>query len=65
SESWSLGGYTSITSPGTLTSCGYTLRTPCGRIHWSGSETATEWTGYIDGAISSGERVAEEILAAR
>ncbi len=63
SEPWSLGGYTGITAPGTLTSCGAALCEPCGRIHWAGSETATRWSGYIDGAISSGERVASEILS--
>src|SRR5690348_13776019 len=23
-------------------------RTPCGRVHWAGSETANIWNGYID-----------------
>jgi monoamine oxidase len=35
-----------------------------GRIHWAGTETAERWTGYIDGAIDSGQRVAAEILDA-
>lgn len=65
SESWSLGGYAGIMAPGTLTTCGHALRTPCGRIHWAGTETATRWIGYIDGAISSGERAAEEVAASR
>ncbi|GAC1545041.1 MAG: hypothetical protein NVS3B10_09200 [Polyangiales bacterium] len=29
-----------------------------------GTETATVWSGYIDGAISSGKRAAAEIVAA-
>lgn len=33
------------------------------RIHWAGTETATYWNGYIDGAVSSGERAAAEVLA--
>ena len=37
---------------------------PVGRIHWAGTETATYWNGYMDGAISSGERVAAEVAAA-
>jgi len=33
-------------------------------IHFAGTETAEYWTGYMDGAIRSGERVASEILNA-
>jgi len=39
------------------------LREPVGRIHWAGTETAVEWTGYMEGAVQSGERAAAEILA--
>jgi monoamine oxidase len=35
---------------------------PIGRIHWAGAETATVWTGYMDGAVQSGERAAAEVL---
>jgi Flavin containing amine oxidoreductase len=34
------------------------------RIHWAGTETATFWNGYMDGAVRSGERAAKEVLAA-
>ena len=40
------------------------MRKPVGRIHWAGTETATYWNGYMDGAVSSGERVAAEVAAA-
>ena len=40
------------------------LRRPVGRIHWAGTETATAWAGYMDGAIESGQRAAAEVLAA-
>jgi monoamine oxidase len=30
---------------------GEQLRKPSGRIHWAGTETATIWNGYMDGAI--------------
>jgi monoamine oxidase len=49
---------------GALLSFGQALRRPVGRIHWAGTETATVWTGYMDGAVQSGERVAQEVLAA-
>jgi monoamine oxidase len=60
-DPWSRGCYVGVTSPGTLTSFGAALREPCGRIHWAGTETATDWMGYIEGAIQSGDRVAREI----
>ena len=41
---------------------GEAIRAPIGRIHWAGTETATYWNGYMDGAVRSGERVAKEIL---
>jgi monoamine oxidase len=33
-------------------------------VHWAGSETATRWAGFMDGAIRSGERAADEVDAA-
>lgn len=60
-DPWSRGCYVGVTAPGALTSFGYALRQPCGRIHWSGTETADEWLGYLDGAIQSGERAAAEV----
>ena len=52
-----------FTPPGVLLSYGEALRRPVGPIHWAGTETATVWNGYMDGAVQSGERVAEEVLA--
>jgi monoamine oxidase len=40
------------------------LRRPVGRVHLAWTETATEWTGYMEGAVQSGERAAAEVLAA-
>jgi monoamine oxidase len=62
-EEWSGGCYTGIMGPHTMTSLGPVLRTPTGRIHWAGTETAETWNGYIEGAIRSGERTAAEVLA--
>jgi monoamine oxidase len=62
-EPWSRGCYVGVMGPGTMTARGNSLREPCGRIHWAGTETATKWMGYIDGAIESGERVAQEIVS--
>lgn len=38
------------------------LRSPHERLHFAGTETATEWTGFISGAIQSGDRAANEVL---
>lgn len=54
-----------VTPPGVLTEYGPALRAPIGRIHWAGTETASNWAGYMDGAIQSGQRAAAEVLAAR
>ncbi|CZR67640.1 related to amine oxidase [Phialocephala subalpina] len=43
---------------------GNVLRSPCGNLHFVGTETAYEWKGYMDGAISAGERGAEEVIRA-
>lgn len=60
-EQWSLGGYVAHMPPGVMTNYGDALREPCGHIHWAGTETATEWAGYLDGALQSGIRVATEV----
>jgi monoamine oxidase len=50
--------------PGLLTSWGAALEKPIGPLHWAGTETAAVWNGYMDGAVRSGKRVAEEVAAA-
>ncbi|MEU5941125.1 FAD-dependent oxidoreductase [Micromonospora sp. NPDC047548] len=44
-------------------SSGAELRRPAGRVHWAGTETATRWAGYLEGAVLAGERAAAEVLA--
>lgn len=62
-EEFSRGCYAGTMTPGTWTTFGHALRTPVGRIHWAGTETATFWNGYVEGAIQAGERAADEVLA--
>jgi monoamine oxidase len=50
--------------PGVLLDFGTALRAPVGRVHWAGTETSDFWVGYMDGAVRSGERAAQEVLAA-
>jgi len=61
-EPWSRGCYVGLMPPRVLTEVGTALRAPVGRLHFAGTETATEYCGYIEGAIRSGERAAAEIL---
>jgi monoamine oxidase len=61
-EVFSRGGYGGYAPPGVLLDHGPALREPVGCIHWAGAETATVWTGYMDGAVQSGERAAQEVL---
>jgi monoamine oxidase len=62
-ERWTRGAPTSVLGPGTLLDFGAKLIEPVGVVHWAGTETAGYWNGYMDGAISSGERAAREVLA--
>jgi monoamine oxidase len=61
-EPYSRGCYGGVFAPGAWTGFGRLLREPAGRLHWAGTETATRWMGYMDGAIQSGERAAAEVL---
>jgi monoamine oxidase len=63
-EPFTRGGPVAVSSPGALTGLGGALRQPVGPLHWAGTETATEWCGYLDGAISSGRRAADEVRRA-
>ena len=62
-EQYTRGCYGCAMTPGAWTSFGSALRTPIGPIHWAGAETATRWSGYMDGAIRSGDSAAEAVLA--
>jgi monoamine oxidase len=44
---------------------GPALQAPTGRIHWAGTETASVFTGYMEGALESAERVFGELHALR
>lgn len=61
-EEFTRGCYGGRLGAGAWTQYGTALAAPVGRIHWAGSETSTVWNGYMDGAIRSGRRAADEIL---
>ena len=60
-EEFAPGGPTAAVPPGSWTTYGPWLRKPVEGIHWAGTETSDEWTGFLDGAVRSGRRVATEV----
>jgi monoamine oxidase len=60
-DTWTRGCFTGFLTPGATTLFGSAVRDPVGPIHWAGTETATTWPSFIDGAIRSGEREAAAI----
>jgi monoamine oxidase len=62
-EEWTRGAYCGYMPPGVCTRYGSALRSPIGPLVWAGTETAVEHNGYMEGAISSGERAAVEALS--
>lgn len=63
-ETFAPGGPTAAVPPGSWTQFGPLLRRPVGPLHWAGTETADEWTGFMDGAVRSGQRAAAEVADA-
>uniref|UniRef100_K1QSR4 Amine oxidase n=1 Tax=Magallana gigas TaxID=29159 RepID=K1QSR4_MAGGI len=60
-EQWSGGCYTAMMPPGFLTNFGEEIRRPEGNLYFAGTETATQWSGYMEGEVQAGERAAREI----
>jgi monoamine oxidase len=63
-ERWTKGSPVALQVPGAITAYGPTIRQPFRRVHWAGTETATYWAGYMDGAVRAGERAAKEVNTA-
>ena len=64
SEQYSGGCFTAFGMPGFITNYGELLRRPLmkDRIYLAGTETATYWSGYMDGAMQAGERAAVQVM---
>lgn len=62
SEQYTGGCYTCSYPPGVLSKYGKSIREPFGAILFAGTETATEWSGYMNGAVQAGERAAREAM---
>lgn len=62
-DPWTRGCPIAAAGPGVLSAYGDALRRPFGRVHWAGTETATQWAGFLEGALQAGERAAQEVIA--
>lgn len=62
SEQWSEGAPCPVPGPGVWERLGPSLRIPFENIHFVGTETAFLWKGYLEGAVTSGERGAREVI---
>jgi monoamine oxidase len=62
-QPWIRGGAASFFGPGLLTDYQYLFDKRIGRIHFAGTETATQYWGTMEGAFASGDRAAQEVLA--
>ena len=60
-EEFTRGCYGAHFTPGVWTGYGEALREAVGRIHWAGAETSPVWNGYMEGAVRTGEAVAERL----
>jgi cytochrome c2 len=61
-DPYSLGTWC-ILRKGQMTRYLAALREPHGRVHFAGGDLALGWRGFIDGAIESGNRVAQQVIA--
>lgn len=64
SEQWSLGCPCPYTRPGVLTPVGQHITESHGHVYFIGAETAVQWKGYMEGALTSGVRGASEVIKA-
>ena len=59
---WIGGAYSGYYKNGIFSKYGAFIAKPFSNIHWAGTETSTLFKGFMEGAVLSGERVAEEVL---
>jgi len=59
---WIRGCYNSNLGPCGLLHFGPALSKPIGPIKWAATETASAWSGYMEGAVEAGHRAAREAL---
>jgi|GEM_PF-5396843 len=60
-QQWTRGCFTGFLTPGATSLFRSAVRDPVGPLHWAGTENATVWPSFIDGAIRSAERAVAEV----
>ena len=63
-DPWSRGGY-AFFDPAFDPALRAWLARPFGRLFFAGEHTSVKWQGYMNGAVESGRRAAEEIIASQ
>jgi monoamine oxidase len=63
-DPWSRGGY-AFFDPTYDPSLRAWLARPFGRLFFAGEHTSIKWQGYMNGAVESGRRAAEEVIASQ
>ncbi len=61
-EQWTRGCYGGTAGPNALSQWGDSLRTVHRAVIWAGTETATDFNGYFEGAVQSGRRAATQAM---
>ncbi|XP_025082875.1 probable flavin-containing monoamine oxidase A [Pomacea canaliculata] len=61
-EPYSHGAPVCIMPVGSMPVFSKAIRQPFERLHFAGTETATSWCGYMNGAVQAGLRAAAEVL---
>lgn len=64
-EPFTTGAFTAYMRPRVWTQYGEWVRAPIDRIHWAGTETATKWPGYFEGALEAAARAVTEVTGPR
>ena len=59
---WTRGCYNANMGPLVWTQFGQALTPAIGSIHWASTDTATQWSAYMEGAVDAAERAVSEIL---
>ncbi|KAF4458785.1 monoamine oxidase, partial [Fusarium albosuccineum] len=63
-EQFSRGALAPVTKIGHLTKYADVYGKPVGNVHFVGTEYATHWKGYLEGALTSGVAGAKEVVEA-
>lgn len=63
-ETFSRGALAPVTAIGHYTKFAAVYGKPVGNLHFVGTEYSSDWKGYLEGALASGERGAREVISA-